>query len=194
MTTTAQTWILDYPDTWVQPKALHLVGFEKYPQGWAEADARDLAELIGVFGSADRWLAGLSWWWRDARLEKPNLTGVSLVSTTLGARVPLEEVPRLVGLELAREGLAALGFVVPVAPMLTGPPSELIDYPEAAQLLGLCSPKPGEPEATAIKRGTGALKVRVSAGRVPQSCIKRSGRRVQFVRQRLSAWVNGGSR
>lgn len=55
----------------------------------------------------------------------------------------------------------------------------LIDYPEAARLLGI------EP---------GALKVRVSDGRIPTNCIKRTGRRVQFIRSRLVEWIDGRDR
>jgi hypothetical protein len=55
-------------------------------------------------------------------------------------------------------------------------PSLLVDYPEAARLLGTTP---------------GALRVRVSAGAIPSRCIRRTGRRVQFVREQLIRWVGG---
>jgi hypothetical protein len=55
----------------------------------------------------------------------------------------------------------------------------LVDYGEAARLLGI---------------EVGALRVRVSGGKVPNSCIKRTGRRVQFIRSRLVEWLDGRDR
>lgn len=49
-------------------------------------------------------------------------------------------------------------------------PSLLIDYPDAARLLGI---------------SVEALQQRVSRGQVPRSAVVRTGRRVQFVRARL---------
>ncbi|HEY3818278.1 MAG TPA: hypothetical protein VGL81_13960 [Polyangiaceae bacterium] len=74
-------------------------------------------------------------------------------------------------------------------------PSILVNYKEAAQLLSLCRRKPSDvtPEQ-AEKRGVDALKQRVAAGRIPERCIKRSGRRVQFVRAALVDWANGRGR
>lgn len=74
-------------------------------------------------------------------------------------------------------------------------PSILVNYREAAQLLSLCRRKPSDvtPEQ-ADKRGVDALKQRVAAGRIPERCIKRSGRRVQFVRAALVDWAGGRGR
>jgi hypothetical protein len=72
-----------------------------------------------------------------------------------------------------------------------GPPL-LVDYKEAAYLLSLCKPKVGDTSpGQAEKRGVNALKQRVASGRIPARCIKRSGRRVQFVRVALVEWVSG---
>jgi hypothetical protein len=78
--------------------------------------------------------------------------------------------------------------------MNRGPPL-LVDYKEAAYLLSLCKPKVGDTSlAQAEKRGVNALKQRVASGRIPARCIKRSGRRVQFVRVALVEWVSGRSK
>jgi hypothetical protein len=68
----------------------------------------------------------------------------------------------------------------------------LVDYKEAAYLLSLCRPKVGDtsPEQAEV-RGVNALKQRVASGRLPARCIKRSGRRVQFVRMALVEWASG---
>jgi len=74
-------------------------------------------------------------------------------------------------------------------------PSILVNYKEAAQLLSLCRRKPSDVSpAQAEKRGVDALKQRVAAGRIPERCVKRSGRRVQFVRAALVDWANGRGR
>jgi hypothetical protein len=80
------------------------------------------------------------------------------------------------------------------ADMNRGPPL-LVDYKEAAYLLSLCKPKVGDTRPDqAEKRGVNALKQRVASGRIPARCIKRSGRRVQFVRVALVKWVSGRSK
>jgi hypothetical protein len=79
-----------------------------------------------------------------------------------------------------------------VGTTLNREPAILVDYKEAAYLLSLCKRKAGDtsPEQ-AETRGVNALKQRVASGRIPARCIKRSGRRVQFVRFALVEWVSG---
>jgi excisionase family DNA binding protein len=62
------------------------------------------------------------------------------------------------------------------AQIITAPSSTLMSYPEAAYLLGVSSP---------------ALRKRVSDGLIPTRCIRRTGRRVQFIRTALIAWAEG---
>jgi excisionase family DNA binding protein len=56
-------------------------------------------------------------------------------------------------------------------------PSILIDYPEAARLLGI---------------SVEALRQRVSSGSIPARCMMRTGRRVQFRTEALITWAGGG--
>jgi hypothetical protein len=79
-----------------------------------------------------------------------------------------------------------------VGPAVNREPAILVDYKEAAYLLSLCRPKVGDtsPEQAEV-RGVNALKQRVASGRLPARCIKRSGRRVQFVRMALVEWASG---
>jgi len=101
------------------------------------------------------------------------------------------EVERLYG--VARESLRAVWpSVRTVAEALNREPAILVDYKEAAYLLSLCKRKAGDTSLEqAETRGVNALKQRVASGRIPARCIKRSGRRVQFVRVALVEWVSG---
>jgi hypothetical protein len=74
-------------------------------------------------------------------------------------------------------------------------PAILVDYKEAAHLLSLCKAKPSDTAPDqAERRGVDALKQRVASGKIPPRCIKRSGRRVQFVRIALIEWACGKGR
>jgi hypothetical protein len=84
-----------------------LIGSERVPEGWRPEEGLDLGEVLTTFGRANAYFAELSWNWRTASWgEPPDLAGTFFVSTVVGARVPLEEVARFIGLELTREGLA----------------------------------------------------------------------------------------
>jgi hypothetical protein len=107
---TTQTWILDALPEWTQPRGLVLVGSERVDLGWQDQEGLDLGEILTLFGTPNAARARLSWNWRGAVWgEVPDLAGVALVSTSTGGRVPLEEVPRLVGHALTATGLQALG-------------------------------------------------------------------------------------
>jgi len=80
-------------------------------------------------------------------------------------------------------------------PAVNREPPILVDYKEAARLLSLCKPKPSDTApGQAERRGVDALKQRVASGKIPSRCIKRSGRRVQFVRVALIEWACGRGR
>lgn len=82
-----------------------------------------------------------------------------------------------------------------VGPGVNREPAILVDYKEAAYLLSLCKAKPGDTAPDqAERRGVDALKQRVASGKIPPRCIKRSGRRVQFVRIALIEWACGRGR
>lgn len=145
-------------------------------EGQAPADDTYLilADLFVRFGISDPPLTALRWhWWGSgcASYEEPNLDGVFLVNASNGARVPLSEVARLIGHELTREGLVALGFLSDLTPNV---PSELeaalIDAKEAAALMGI---------------NEAAFRQRVQRGQIPRAAIVRTGKRQQFVRSKL---------
>jgi hypothetical protein len=82
-----------------------------------------------------------------------------------------------------------------VGTALNREPAILVDYKEAAHLLSLCKAKPSDTAPDqAERRGVDALKQRVASGKIPPRCIKRSGRRVQFVRIALIEWACGKGR
>ena len=81
-----QNWILDAPTEWTQPRGLALVGAEKVPGGWQDQEGLDLGEILTLFGTSNAAHARVSWSWRtDAWGEVPDLAGVFLVETSLGA-------------------------------------------------------------------------------------------------------------
>jgi hypothetical protein len=94
----------------------------------------------------------------DPCQSSPMEKGFTLMDGTPIRAEPRGEAVRRLGVALGK----ARG------PARTEATSLLVDYPEAARLLGVCRPKPGETETEAVRRGTNALKVRVSAGRPPR--------------------------
>ena len=182
------SWVVD-PWNWYETpglKGLFLGSYEEFVEDRRRVRYLEIGlaphEVAGRLGVRDATLTPRSWRWEledGETLEDAALEGVSLVSTTLGARVPLSEVWRVFGRELAREGLAALGYLLPVdaTPANSQPvelavagPSVLVDAEEAARLIGIT---------------TAAFRQRKQRGQIPRSAIVRAGRRVQFVRSKL---------
>ncbi|HXX65852.1 MAG TPA: hypothetical protein VEK07_01640 [Polyangiaceae bacterium] len=170
-------WVLDAPPDWLAPRGLALLASERYPGGsYEDVDGLDLRGVFARFGIDDPAARALSWrWWCDeTHPSEPELPpSVALVSMTLGARVPLSEVPRMMGCTLTREGLSALGFISATSaasPAPASPEPVLIDAPAAARLLGI----------TPL-----AFRQRVQRGQIPRAAIVRTGRRQQFIRAKL---------
>ncbi len=186
-------WIFPTADAPRLPRRLLLLGSERVEHEGhlhlAPVEALDLVSLEMRFGVADPRLAALHWRWvcerevdADAKgatyatedVEPHELAGLALVNAAMGARVPLAMVPDLVGREVTREGCIALGFLNSAEATKAAPPSALIDAAEAAQILGITE---------------AALRSRLARGEIPNASVKRTGRRVQYIRARLQAWV-----
>jgi hypothetical protein len=183
------SWVVD-PWNWCERPALRglfLASYEDYVEDRRRIRYLETGlaphEVAGRFGVRDATLTPRSWRWEledGETLEDAALEGVSLVSTTLGARVPLSEVWQLIGKELTREGLAALGYLLPIdaatqanshpLELAGAAPSVLVDAAEAARLIGIKTP---------------AFRQRVQRGQIPRSAIVLTGRRVQFIRSKL---------
>lgn len=171
------TWILDAPAGWSH-EGWMLVGTELVPRPDGErgmhpewTDTMTLYELGERFGRHDPEARARTYEWHRSKRDAPDLSVASLVSTALGIRVPLSEVPRVFGHELTREGLAGLGFAVPV---LSPPPPQitphLVDAPAAAEIMSI---------------KLQAFQQRVQRGQIPRNAIVRTGRRVQFIPSKL---------
>jgi hypothetical protein len=138
-------------------------------------------EVAARFGMEDRELDALSWEWQTADgepLDDAALEGISLVSTTMGARVPPAQAPPLMGKDLSREGLAELGFLKPTGHLGGAPAAataadsaRYVDVPEAAKILGISE----EALRGRIKRDQVWGVVRTGS----------SGRRIQFDVEKL---------
>lgn len=167
-------WVLDAPPDWTEPRGLMLVGERHNRDSEPDLDGCPTLHVVCErFGIDNPDARALTWTWQSEETypNEPELPeSVALVSGSIGARVPLREVPRLFGVALTREGLAALGFVSPAVPTPTAPEPALIDAPEAARVLGI----------TPL-----AFRQRVQRGQIPRAAIHRTGRRVQFVRAKL---------
>jgi len=182
MTAPVTTWILDAPPDWSAPHGLTLVGSEKHAGGWADVDGLSLAEVVRRFGVSDSARAALSWRWQIELEAIPSdlFEGIFLVDTESGAKVPMASAPRLMGQAVTPAGLAALGFLddsrseAPASPAV---PSLLIDVDEAARLLSLSPVAPRK---------------RVERHQIPG--VVRTGKRIQFSREKLTTWISKKAR
>jgi hypothetical protein len=103
-------WIPDGVDTIQARLPIQLELCENYDDTGCFGDKLDLSELARCFGRNDPRLQG--WWgWRwmdrDGKIVW-DLGAAALVNTVTGVRVPLAEVPRLLGCDVGAAGVAAL--------------------------------------------------------------------------------------
>src|ERR1035438_10583523 len=108
------SWVVD-PWNWYETPGLtglFLGSYEEFVEDRRRVRYLEIGlaphEVAGRLGVRDATLTPRSWRWEledGETLEDAALDGVSLVSTTLGARVPLSGVWRIFGRELTREGL-----------------------------------------------------------------------------------------
>jgi hypothetical protein len=116
------SWVLEgaSDDLWYALRGVGLVG-----RGRAKGRARGsvlevllLTDVAREFGVPDPVKAALAWAWeREDGQELSEsaaqaLSQVSLRSRVLGARVPLVEVGRMMGIAVTRDGLAARGLLI----------------------------------------------------------------------------------
>ncbi len=130
--TPAGDWIPDGIDT-IPARLPVLLELCESDTGWF-GEKLDLSELAYCFGRSDPKLRG--WWaWRwkdrDGKIVL-DLGAAALVNTVTGVRVPLAEVPRLLGCDVGAAGVAVLlrdeAPAPGVPPMAAAPALPIADY------------------------------------------------------------------
>lgn len=128
----AGDWIPDCLDT---VRARHPLVLEGYADNGEPAEAMCIDEVAARFGRSDATLRQLRHrTWFDADGEPVDDFGdAAFVNTASGMRVPLREVPRLVGCEVGAAGITALGIGTDAGPALpailpSAPPGAASSY------------------------------------------------------------------